>query len=97
LRNRNFLELFLNFILSNFVYILFFFSPVSSPNNIPHGLRFSTLSKITFNTAIVGINKNIPDIPASAPPINTPKIDINAFIFTFELTTFGIMILLSIN
>ena len=47
--------------------------------------------------AIIGIAKNIPEIPEIAPPIMIPTMETNAFIWTFELTTNGTKILLSIN
>ncbi|MEI9956149.1 MAG: hypothetical protein WDM90_07575 [Ferruginibacter sp.] len=63
---------------------------ISSPNNLPHGLRLGTLSKIIFNTPINGIAKNIPGIPHKAFPINTITIDTNALIRTLEETIIGI-------
>ena len=41
--------------------------------------------------------RNIPEIPASAPPIIIPMMETNALILTLELTIKGTTILLSIN
>ena len=41
--------------------------------------------------------RNIPETPAIVPPINTPKIENKALIFTLEPTILGIKILLSKN
>ncbi len=69
---------------------------MSSPNNIPQGLRSSTWSQIIFIKATAGTDKNNPDKPVNAPPITTPKIEIRAFIHTLEPTIFGIRIFTSI-
>ena len=45
----------------------------------------------------MGIAKNIPTTPQTAPPINTTIIDTKAFTFTLEATTIGTKKLLSMN
>lgn len=68
-----------------------------SPIKYPQGSKYSILSKITFRIAITGMAKNIPEIQATAPPIIIPIIEKNAFISTFEFTTIGKIVLLSIS
>ena len=58
----------------------------SSPSNFPQGFSSGTLSKMILRTPMKGMDKNIPEIPHTAPPSNTTIIEISALIFTFEDT-----------
>jgi len=49
-----------------------------------------------FKKAMAGTDKNRPDMPVSAPPINTPNIEINALIRNREATIRGIKKFVSI-
>ena len=68
-----------------------------SPNKNPKGFSGVILSKITLAIAVSGMDKNIPEIPHNAPPINTTIIEIRALIFTLLATIFGTIKLLSTN
>ena len=56
----------------------------SSPSNTPHCLNDSVRSKIILSTATIGSARNIPETPAMLPPINTPRMENKALIFTLE-------------
>ena len=69
----------------------------SSPNNSPQGLKIFERSNIIFKTATIGNARNIPEIPAKLPEINTPSIAAKALILTLEPTILGIKIGWSAN
>jgi hypothetical protein len=64
---------------------------------IPHGFILSMRSKIILRTAITGMERNIPEMPHIISPLITPSTVISAFILTFEPTTMGNRMLLSIK
>ena len=59
---------------------------ISSPNNLPHGLSSGILSKIIFNTPVKGMDKNMPEMPQTAPASKIMIMEISALIFTLEET-----------
>ena len=61
-----------------------------SPNKKPHGFKSSMWSQITFKIAVNGMDKNMPGSPHKALPNKITMMEMRAFIFTFEATTFGI-------
>ena len=64
---------------------------IVSPNKYPQGFKGSILSKMSFNMARSGMERNIPGTPHKALPAITAMIEKSAFIFTFEATIIGTM------